>query len=71
MLEPLNKAGHMKTMEQQLATKKLLDESTAAHGLAMSALEEVQSECDEIKKRKAHIRVFGNTDKLDKRKCQS
>lgn len=66
------KAGHMKTMEQQLATLKMsLDESTAAHGLALSALEEVQSECDEIKKRKAHIRVFGNTDKLDKRKGQS
>ena len=59
------KAGHLKTMEQQLATLKMsLDESTAAHGLAMSALEEVRSECDEIKKRKARIRVFGSTGRL-------
>lgn len=58
------KAGHMKTMEQQLATQMLLDESTAAHGLAMSELEEVRSECDEMKKRKARIRVFGSTGRI-------
>ena len=58
------KAGHLKTMEQQLATQMLLDESTAAHGLAMSELEEVRSECDEMKKRKARIRVFGSTGRI-------
>ena len=56
--------GHMKTMEKQLATQMMLDESTAAHGLVMSELEEVRSECDEIEKRKAHIRVFGSTGRI-------
>ncbi len=47
-------------MEKELAFLKIkLDEAQQRFDVGMSQYQEVKDECDNLKKKKAHIRVFG------------
>jgi len=47
-------------MEKELAFLKIqLDEAQQRFDVAMSQYQEAKDECDNLKKKKAHIRVFG------------
>ena len=47
-------------MEKELAFLKIkLDEAQQRFDVGMGQYQELKSECDELKKKKAHFRVFG------------